>query len=360
LVAANPQQTGRVRCSAARRRQLCTSVIALSSVFSAFSAVAQPSAEERAVAADLFKQAAAAQGQAAWAHCEELLTEAVAIAETPGLRFHLAYCKEQQQRWVEALVDYKRAGELISLGSQAVDVAELLPQAVERLEQQIPRLTLLLEPPPQDAILYLDGVQRSTRLIGKTIPLDPGKHRVEVVAQGFDVFSHELALLPEERRELAVVLVAAAKNSQAPLAPLPAKPTRARNSEAATGLSPLTYVLISEGVISVASLSVGVVFSLRAQQYEEERQRLANDIGETSACQQGAADERCRALGRNADDADDSRTIATAAYIGGAVGASALLMTWLLWPSADPHDDAVAFAVLKTPGGVQASTLLRF
>lgn len=360
MVAVPLRRFWKARPLAAPLRKRSASAVVLSIVFGAFSALAQPSAEERAVAADLFRQAAAAQEQAAWANCESLLNEAVAIAETPGLRFHLAYCKEQQLRWVEALVDYKRAGELMSLGAQAMDVAELLPQAIERLEQQIPRLTLSLEPLPEDAILYLDSVQRSTRLVGKAIPMDPGKHRVEVVAPGFDVSAHELALLPEERRELAIVLVAAAKDPQAPFVPTAAEPTQVRASEVASGWSPRTYVLISEGVISVASLSVGVVFSLRAQQYEDERQRIASDLAGTSACQQGTMDDRCQALSMNAQDADDSRAIATAAYIGGAVGASALLVTWLLWPSSDAKHDAVALAVSKLPNGVYASTQLRF
>src|SRR5690606_32695253 len=91
-----------------RRPWLVMGELALCLMVSSASAVpAEPSPQELALVRELWERAVAAQEQADWAACEQALAEAVPIVETPGLRFNLAYCREMQTKWVEALVDYK-------------------------------------------------------------------------------------------------------------------------------------------------------------------------------------------------------------------------------------------------------------
>ncbi len=136
------------------------------------------------MARQLFDKAVAAEGKNAWAECEEAIGEAIGIVETPGLRFHQAHCKEQQNKWVEALVDYKRAEELIAGGTKASDVEPLLSPALTRLEGKVPRLTVAVTNAPEQVTFYLDGKERSSRLLGKVVQLNPGSHTLELSAPG--------------------------------------------------------------------------------------------------------------------------------------------------------------------------------
>src|SRR5258708_182583 len=71
-----------------------------------------PQPAEIALARRLFADARPAEDAKDWPTAASKLREAISIKETPGLRFHLAYCEEQQGSLVEALVDYERADDL--------------------------------------------------------------------------------------------------------------------------------------------------------------------------------------------------------------------------------------------------------
>lgn len=314
------------------------------------------SAEERAVAADLFRQATEARESGEWQRCERQLERAIDIVETPGLRFHLAYCKEQQQRWVEALVDYRRAGELIANGEAASDVSELLPDAIRRLEVRLPRLELSLDPVPEGTELYLDGQRRSTQLLGHAIPLDPGTRRVEVIADGYEVFAHQVTLLPSEHQTLEVVLVPKETDTlaAAPMAGSPRETSDAREPTS-SALSTKTYVMLAEAVVGAVGFGVGVAFSIRADDLEQSRATLADELGAATACGDSPV-PRCERLSSLVDDVEEAQTIATAGYVTGAVGAAALVATWLLWP----ENEAVAVTISPSQQGLLTTMQVTF
>lgn len=313
--------------------------LALAILCAAHPSAAAPSAEERAVAADLFESAVAYEEEGNWVACEAALDDAVAIIETPGLRFHLAYCKEQQKRWVEALVDYRRAQEMMRQGTEANDVAALLPEALSRLESALPRLTLALAPVPSDTTLHIDGKAASAQLFGKPLPLDPGNRRIEVAAPGYEPFHSELSLLPSERRTLEIVLVAIGEKPAA--APEPAPAAVAPSAEASEPwITPKGWVMLSEAVVAGAALGVGIGFSVEADARERDRRTLVGVIDDPSACSGGSPDERCALLQRAIQETDDAQSFATAGYVTSAVGLAAFLGTWLLWPSSDSAENA--------------------
>lgn len=320
-----------------------------SSVFSTW-ASAEPSAEERAVAAELFEQATIAEAREAWGECVSALTDAVTMVETPGLRFHLAYCKEQQQRWVEALVDYKRAAEMIHQGVAASDVSELLPEAIHRLERDLPRLTLTLREVPSSATLFVDGLRRSPSLFGKPIPLDPGSRKVEVLSPGHAPFRSEVILLPRERRSLDVVLV---PDKPEPKAVEEVAPAPVRDEPL---IGPRGWVLLSEGVVSAGTLGLGLYFSALAEVHEADRKTLVTAIDDPGGCYGSTADPRCEKLRTATRNSDDARAYATAAYITSGVAASALIATWMFWPSSDD----VALRAAVEPRGAAVSVNGRF
>ncbi|MEN9580275.1 MAG: hypothetical protein RJA70_3284, partial [Pseudomonadota bacterium] len=142
-------------CPVGRRARAWLSVLSVMTFSLPTSAA--PTPEELAVARDLFESAQKAQTDKDWQACELQVAEAIGIIETPGLRFHLAFCKEQQGRWVEALVDYKRAKELVVSGVDAPDVEEMLGPAVARMENGLPKLLLRMQVVPEGTTLFLDG-----------------------------------------------------------------------------------------------------------------------------------------------------------------------------------------------------------
>jgi tetratricopeptide (TPR) repeat protein len=96
------------------------------------------------VARRLFDEGRAAEDSARWHEAAEKFRQATTIKDTPGMRFHLARCEEEQGAFVEALVEYDRARELIDSGVRAADVEKLLADAREHARAKVALLTLEL------------------------------------------------------------------------------------------------------------------------------------------------------------------------------------------------------------------------
>src|SRR5215470_9747095 len=103
---------------------------------------AEPNAADIASARRLFSEATVLREAGQWAEAAAKLREAIAIKETPGLRFHLAHCEEQMGRLLAARDDYDRADALIREGATASDVAALLEPARAALRERIPTLVV--------------------------------------------------------------------------------------------------------------------------------------------------------------------------------------------------------------------------
>lgn len=311
------------------------------------------------MAQQLYQEAREHQGQKQWVACETKLRRALTILETPGLRFHLAFCKEQQHRWVEGLVDYRRASELISGGVEAADVAALLPDAIANLERLTPTLTLFFEETPEGTQMYLDGKPLSTRLAGSPVPVNPGGRRVEVSAPGHVAFMQTINLLPEDRRELRVHLIP--ERATAETAPAAAGQVVFSPPDPRAARGPVTaqvVVLATEALVTLGALGVGVGFTAEASSRERDRERLRADLEEETSCSGSNPGALCAGVTQANLDARDARDIATVAYIGAAVGAAAFLTTWLLWPESE--QSALGFGVDVAPASVAASLRGRF
>src|SRR5882724_4575305 len=92
---------------------------------------ADPLPAEIMLARRLFAEARAREEAKDWPTAASKLNEALAIKETAGLRFHLAYCEEQQGLLVEALVDYERSEDLPAQNNE--DFRSQLPGKKEML-----------------------------------------------------------------------------------------------------------------------------------------------------------------------------------------------------------------------------------
>src|SRR6185369_5146132 len=166
-------------------------------------ATPEPTPTELSVARRLFDEGRSAEDAARWREAADKFRRATAIKDTPGIRYHLARCEEEQGAFVEALVEYDRARELIDNGVKAPDVEKLLADARERVRAKVALLTLRLPSDVQNVSVELDSQPLSASVLGVPMPINPGKHRLHAVAVGRTTFESELELGMGEVKQLA-------------------------------------------------------------------------------------------------------------------------------------------------------------
>jgi hypothetical protein len=306
-------------------------------------ALAEPTASELVLARRLFAEASALEEQGAWAAASVKLREALAIKETPGLRYHLAHCEEQSGELVAASLEYARASELIRAGAQAPDVAQLLALADQRLVTQIPKLSLDVPADVQGVSVEIDGHPISSAVLGNPIPLDPGSHRVVARAPNRGDFNERVELTLGQTHTL--VLVFPQRGPAPPVAPVaPASRTLSTAPER-RGVAPRTIALIGEGALAAAGLGIGIGFTVARANASERVERWQGEIdaqssGSDRGCQAAAASPECTELRSAIDDHRRSTLLMTAGYVGAGVGLTAGVLTWLLWPKSETRISA--------------------
>ncbi len=260
---------------------LATTVGLAGMSLSSVARAAEPTPAEIAVARRLFREATQLENEKKWDQAEAKLREAVAIKDTPGLRYHLAYSQEQQGKLVEALVDYDRADEMMQHGAAAADVGKMLGPARDSLRKRVPKIKLLLPKDLAGAVLEVDGERVSSTVMHQPIPVNPGKHVVRVSAPNRQTFQQTLPMAEGETREVKVTLRAlAAKSMDAPSgsgAPGTDGPGGDTGTVTAdsSGWSTRTWVLIGEGAFTAIALGTGVFYLIDKGNAQDEVDKAA-------------------------------------------------------------------------------------
>ena len=336
-------------------------------------AAPEPTPSELSVARRLFDEGRAAEDAGRWREAADKFRSATAIKDTPGMRFHLARCEEEQGAFVEALVEYDRARELLDSGVRAADVEKLLTLARERVRAKVALLTLRLPQDVQNASVELDGRALSATVLGVPMPINPGKHRVNAVAAGRTPFSGDFDLGTGEVRQLAIELPTSPTvpqpSSGAPSAPAPAatgthidvaKPASATGAD--TSVSTRTIAMVGEGSLFAAGLATGIAFTLSRSsaddRYHEADQRVRSAVGDDSrACASKTPPAGCAELDQALRDRSRDGTLAAAGFIAAGVSAAAFGLTLWLWPS---EQAPAALQASAARGGLQLSVSGRF
>lgn len=305
-------------------------------------AAPEPTPSEISVARRLFEEGKAAEDAGRYRDAADRFRKAIAIKDTPGMRFHLARCEEEQGALVEALVEYDRAREMLDSGFKAPDVERLLPEARQRVQDKVASVTLRLPDGVKDASVELDGKTLSGSVIGVPIPVNPGKHRLTATASGRTSFAAEVELGLGEAKQLAVELppvapvVAAPDVSTAP-APTPVRARPSRDGETAR-----TVVLVSEATLFAAGLTTGIVFSIAkagaADRYETANERVLAQVGGSDPNGIACAIPRdgCAELEDARQDEKRNGAFATVGFVTAGVSAVAFGLTLALWKSEPP------------------------
>jgi hypothetical protein len=319
--------------------------------------LADPLPAEIALARRLFTEARTAESNKDWSTAGSRLRDAIAIKETAGLRFHLAYCEEQQGMLVEALNDYERAEDLLTQPND--DFRAQLPSKKESLHKRIPTITLVMPPEVTDATLTVDDHPLSSAFLGKAIPLNPGRHTVVVSSPSRTTFTAELALNETD----AVVTNAPMLPVAKPLAP-PALSTAAMpgpaNAESPSppgGSRVRTYVLIGEAAVSVGALALGIGYTVAASSEDSSAERDHATLAQLAPTRMGTACAPpvvdatiCARLPEWTERARNDRFAATIGFIGAGVGAAAFAGTFILWPATRAKVAIVPFALSRVGG----------
>ncbi|HVW25443.1 MAG TPA: hypothetical protein VHC69_08730 [Polyangiaceae bacterium] len=333
---------GWTRAASARAARRC---LVLAAFLFGAAAHADPSAADIASARRLFSEATELRRAGQWSDAAAKLREAIAIKETPGLRFHLAHCEEQTGHLLEARDDYDRADELIRSGVSAPDVAALLEPARVALRERIPTLVVRAPKDARAVGLTIDGEMIATEQLGSPIQLDPGDHTIIVTAASRDPFRLELTLAEGEDR---VVEAELAEHRATPPAPAPvlAHATNRRGTPQSAekhGFGAREAILLGEGVVMAAGIGLGVAFTLQANSKSDRIATLQGDLppGDGSCrSAMGTQVKECNELSQASIDRNDDRIFAITGFVIAGVGAASLVTTWFAWPSAREKDSA--------------------
>jgi len=335
---------------------LCLFLLCLS-----HAARAEPSSAEIAVARRLFKEAVALEERGRWAEAAQTLREAIAIKDTPGLRFHLANAEVEQGHLVEAVVEYDRADELIAAGESAPDVARLLATAREELKKRVPTVHVVGLASDAGVTLTIDGRKLASSLLAHPIPQNPGRHKIVVESAGHQRAVFEVDLVEGERRQIQVNIAKpepkagvrqvstseSLTTEESPSLPEP-PPVQPRKHG---GSIARTVVVVSEVLITAAGLGVGAGFLLNQNSIDTRSAALNRELSEIamSAPQDASVcgmpgdaltAAKCSEFRQTLVDSKQARDLATAGFVGAGVGAVATVITLIVWDTSGAEASA--------------------
>jgi len=302
-------------------------------------AASEPTPSELSVARRLFNEGRAAEDAARWREAADKFRRATAIKDTPGMRFHLARCEEEQGAFVEALVEYDRARELIDGGMRAADVEKLLAGARERVRAKVALLTVRLPTEVKNVSVELDGKALSVSVLGVPMPINPGKHRLSAVAVGRTPFTQELTLGTGEVQELPIDLPIATTVPPTPPTVAASAPVLLPHSTRDdTSVPTRTIVLVGEASLFAAALGTGIVFTMARSSADDRYQRANQTVldgvmgmdAEGRACATPRAG--CAELDQARQDRDRATAYAVGGFVAAGVSAAAFGLTYWLWP----------------------------
>lgn len=315
----------------------------------ALSARAEPTAEEIKTARQLFADAEQLRATGDCEGAAAKLRQAIAIKETPGLRFHLAHCEERLGQLVLANGDYRRAAELIRSGANAPDVVRLLEPAQKSLAERLPTMRIRVPEVSPPARVRLDDTELTPEAARAFMPVDPGKHTVAVEANGYDPFLLELTIAEGEDR--VVVAALRSRSAPAPAASVTLAPASALAGEPqreGSRFGAREVVVLGEAALAVAGAGIGVAYLLKREAADDDVSahyaRIDAAGGWCSSARSASVNDACIRLPDALQERAEAGNIAIAGFVGAGVFGAAAAATWFLWPSRSPRESSVVIA----------------
>ncbi len=308
------------------RALLSVALLALPSVSAA------QSASDKAAAEALFDEGVTLLKQGKFQEASQRLEASQRIDPGIGTLLYLAEAYEKLGRTASAWATFREAASQAKAEGQT-DRANIGAERAARLTPKLSRLTLTLAPEIQgiEGLEILDhGKPIQQALWGSALPVDPGEHKIEARAPGYEPYNTSLTIAGDAQNASATVK-ALTKSATAPAAPPANEPTPAARVST-SGSAPIapaadpdrgsfqrTTGLVVAGV-GVVGLGVASFFGIQALTKNDEA--LDKDCdGATCPDQDGV---------NATNDALDAANISNIAFIAGGVcilGGAALYFT---------------------------------
>src|SRR5580700_1151990 len=215
-------------------------IVAAALLLSSGVARAQVSEADRQAARDLFQTGYQLQQAGSYAEALDKFKRAQAVFSAPTNLLHIAECEAQLGLLVESAETYRG---LISLtlpadAPAAFRAAQTQGAAeIQQIEARVPKVRIEVVPmnPPGLAVT-IDDQPMNTALVGVDRPIDPGPHKIAVVASGYGREEKTVVIREKEPPQLlsfALQAVAVVAKPEAPPAqvfvpaPIPPPPAYA-------------------------------------------------------------------------------------------------------------------------------------
>jgi hypothetical protein len=303
----------------------------LASIF-ALEARAQPTAEEVALAEQLFREGRRLMDQADYAHACPKLEESHRLDPAGGTLLNLGACYEAAGKLASAWAKYNEAL-ATARQDRRVDRIEVATERLQRLEPRLARLTLKVSASGDvpGLVIKLDETELGRASRGVPMPVDLGVHTVTATAPGKRVWTTQVTIQQEGETKTAVVpgLLDQVRDSPPPQAQTPAPPAhpagalrRDPDRPALERTSATRTTAYAVGAAGLVGLAVGGYFGVRALQLH------AQSEAECPA-------HRC--TDRGAELSAEAVHAANVANVTLAIGLSAVATAVVLWLISEPR-----------------------
>jgi hypothetical protein len=306
-------------------------------------ASAESTAEERALAATLFRDARALLEANRVSEACRKLEASERLYPAGGTLLNLAVCHEREGRTASAWTEFREARAMAERDGRA-DRAELASEHARALEGKLSRLSIVVprEADAPDVAVALDGHALARAAWGTQIPVDPGTHVVAATARGKRPWSTPITVRPEQPLETITLprWQEEPAAAQTPPGPTPAADANGERSSPAQAASDAPAAasrapLVIAAAVGIGGIGVGSYFGALALS----RHAQVNNACTTPTCLQAAT-------GAN----DSSKSVADASTVAFAVGLVGLAATAYLWFSRDPGASAPRTAIAPSVG----------
>ena len=164
------------------RRTIAPAVL-VAVTLAARSAAAQDSDTERA--RNLFDEAGELERQGQWSAAQDKLRAALRIRETPHLRYALGWALENDDKLLEAKIEYETAVRLASQKAGADEVARLAGGRISEVEKKTPLVQVRVAGGSTNSTrVIVDGRATNLKDDVVTIPVNPGSRVIRIERTG--------------------------------------------------------------------------------------------------------------------------------------------------------------------------------
>jgi tetratricopeptide (TPR) repeat protein len=298
------------------------------------SATAVAQARDSAAAEALFSEGRRAFDAGDYVTACDKFEESQRLDPAAGTLINLAACEERLGRIASAWQSWREALRTLRRDDDRYPVVE---RRAKEMEARVPRLEVRLaaDTPPGTRV-QRDDIELGAASLGVMLPVDPGKHRVQVTAPGFSAREYSVHLEPGENAGLVVEPgnpISVAKMPPHAAAAKPGATAAKPRAEPARPFATRTLGFVVGGA-GLGAIAAGSVMGLLALDRKHTLEENCDDVAGKLECDEQGLDA--------ASSGETFATLSTIAFAAGIVGLGAAAYLVLNADSGEPKTSAGA------------------